>query len=373
MKTISNALSYAPKKLSAIAMVFATLVVVAGVSVATFGPDRPTIAYTGVGTPGFDHVVFNSHTGVPNIGDERDFMRGKLNGAGDLVDPVEGAKDGDTVKVYMYVHNGAAPSLNASGKGVAKDVTVRVDVPDVINTTQDVTGYISASNATPQEIWDTLTIKSDMVYNMDFVSGSAVLTTSAGTFPLSDEIVGDGVLIGDDALDGIMNGCFEFAGWVTLEVVIDVVEKPQEPVYECTALTAVVNPNDKFSYTFTTETAMSEDVTVNKYVYDFGDGSDKVSTDKSTITKLYPQPGKYDASVEVIFNVGEGQKSDVCKTSVEIKDDTTPVEPPEELPNTGPASVIAGIFGTGVLGYGAYSFNASRSELRNKILGKDEE
>ena len=122
---------------------------------------------------------------------------------------------------------------------------------------------------------------------------------------------------------------------------------------------------------------MSGDVSVNKYVYDFGvSGEDKVNTDKSQITKVYQTPGTYNVGVEVVFNVGDVQKSDVCTTSVKITEDPKepPVTPPQpELPNTGPASVIAGIFGTGALSYGAVSLRASRSGLRNKILGREED
>lgn len=147
------------------------------------------------------------------------------------------------------------------------------------------------------------------------------------------------------------------------------------PEYECTSLTATVG-SDKETYTFTTATKVSEDVTIEKYVYDFGiDGESAVTTDKSTITKVYSEPGTYNVNVDVHFTVIEEEKVDSCNTSITIEEEPEiPPETPQEpqvLPVTGPAAAIAGIFGASSLGYGAYSFKASRSSLRNKILGKD--
>lgn len=153
-------------------------------------------------------------------------------------------------------------------------------------------------------------------------------------------------------------------------------EKPEEPVYECTSLTAVVDPSNDKSYTFTTATKLSDDVTIEKYVYDFGvDGESAVTTDKDTITKVYGEAGTYNIGVDVYFSVIEEEKIDSCSTTVTIDEvPEVPPETPEEpqvLPVTGPAAAIAGIFGASSLGYGAYSFKASRTSLRNKILGKD--
>ena len=95
------------------------------------------------------------------------------------------------------------------------------------------------------------------------------------------------------------------------------------------------------------------------------------------MTKVYKDYGKYTTNVEVLFNVGGEQKSDVCSTTVEMLK-TPPVTPPTtppatELPNTGPAEILAGVsglFGAGALSYGAMSFRTSRNGLRDEILGK---
>ena len=66
---MKNVFSRLPKKLiSAVVYVLVLAGFTAG-AMAGFGPDRPTIAWTNNGQ-GFDHVTFNSYTGVPSVGDE---------------------------------------------------------------------------------------------------------------------------------------------------------------------------------------------------------------------------------------------------------------------------------------------------------------
>lgn len=150
------------------------------------------------------------------------------------------------------------------------------------------------------------------------------------------------------------------------------IEINEAPVYACTALTAVVDPSNMFSFTFKTKVNMSDDVSVNKYIYDFGvSGEDPLHSDKNTITKTYKDYGTYNANVRVIFSVGDEQKEDTCKTSVKIVKPETP--PEKELPNTGPAGIIGGLLGTSALGMSVRSWLDSRSAVRGSILRKKED
>ena len=162
-----------------------------------------------------------------------------------------------------------------------------------------------------------------------------------------------------------------FSGGMTVELDC---EEPEQPVFECTALSVLRdNENDK-KFTFTTETVMSEGVSVENYVYDFGvDGEDSLTTDQDTVTKIYEDAGEYKVSVDVNFFLPEEKiVTDSCETVVTISEDPEePEKPVETLPATGPASVIAGVAGMSTLGYGAYSFRSSRKTLRDKILGID--
>lgn len=149
-------------------------------------------------------------------------------------------------------------------------------------------------------------------------------------------------------------------------------EEPETPVqsYECTALTAEALGNR--NYRFTTTVKM-QNATVNKYIYNFGDNSQELNTTSNTATHQYAAAGNYTATVRVIFNVGETQKEAKCSVAVNVpavpvtpEKPATPVTPVVTvLPATGPAEVVAGIFGTSALTYGIYAFVQSRRALKN--------
>jgi uncharacterized repeat protein (TIGR01451 family) len=205
--------------------VFLALAVMVGVGIAAqaaFGPDRPT--YT-MAVPA-DHVTFNSITDNNGknangqlIGDERAFMKGAKPGANAFTDPVTGVVDGEEVTVEMYVHNNAASNLNLK----SENATVRVALPTGSKQTQTLTGYVSATNATPQTVSDTLDITgvNNGFMELAYVPGSASYKSNKGVFPLSDSIVTTGTKIGYDSMNGVIPGCAEFSGWVTMRVKVN--------------------------------------------------------------------------------------------------------------------------------------------------------
>ncbi len=277
----------------------------------------------------------------------------------------------DVVRFKVNYYN---TELASSGK-VARNMTVVIDFPSALASTQNVGATIRGDNT--NTIYDSATVHlGGDTYRLEYIPGSAKWQRNIGDrqninyqfISLNDNVVTEGapVVLGD------IEPSYEFEGFVYFDARI--VEE-QKPVYMCESLTAVVNPANRFAFTFTAKTNVSGGASVNKYIYNFGvTGESPVNTDKAQITKIYSEPGTYNASVEVVFNVGEVQKSDVCKTTVTIEPEEPPVTPPvtppaPELPQTGPASIIAGIFGTGALSYGVMSLRASRSSLRDKILG----
>lgn len=188
-------------------------------AVAELGSDRPTKVYNGAGTAGFDQVTFNSFTNVPNIGDERNFLHAKINGAdGGFYDPMNGVRNGDEILVRVYVHNGADPKYNASGQGVAKNTRVRVALPTGMASSQVAKAFVSADNAQPQVIEDSMTVTGETPVGLSYVPGSATIKSNFQDKPLSDSIVSSGVLIGDDNINGTMKGCFEYVALVTFKV-----------------------------------------------------------------------------------------------------------------------------------------------------------
>lgn len=207
--------SYLPKKLLA---VFVALAVMVGVGVAvqaTFGPDRPTFTWDKPAT----YVTFNSMTNNPVVGDERTFMKGAKPGATSFTDPVTGVVDGEEVTVQMYVHNNAASNLGLK----ANNTTVRVALPTGSKQIQQLTGYISADNANPQTVTDTLDISAvnNGYMEIAYVPGSASYKNNKGTFKLADTIVTTGAQVGYDQMNGVVPGCEEFSGWVTMRVKIN--------------------------------------------------------------------------------------------------------------------------------------------------------
>lgn len=209
------------KVLVALATVAATFGVVGAVS--AWYPERPT--YT-IENPA-PHVTFNSVTNNPNYGDERTFFDVKdaaNTNSGGFVDKAT-VKDGQELLLRVYVHNNAASSLNGpnyTGSGVARNTKVRIHLPTATEQALRANAYISADNAKPQVVADTL----DMVgqnganFKVEYVPGSAMQYTNAvpSGMKLNDSIVTTGAPIGYNKLDGNVPGCFEYTSIVTIKV-----------------------------------------------------------------------------------------------------------------------------------------------------------
>lgn len=202
-----------PKRTSALVAVVAAAVIVPATLFA-WGPDRAT--YT-MENPA-DHVVFNSITNNPNYGDEREFMTVKdLTTGGSLTNTAK-MVPGHEYQFQIYIHNNAATELNASGKGIAKDVTVRAALPKTVSGTASADAFVKASNAQPPEVWDSASLTSDSAVNLQFVNGSAMLHTNSQQTALPDSVITTGTKVGDSDLSGNWKGCLQYAGAVTFKV-----------------------------------------------------------------------------------------------------------------------------------------------------------
>ena len=199
------------------------LAIVAGIAVVTvaaataayaWGPNRPV--YT-MEKPA-DHVTFNSITNNPNYGDEREFVTIKDVTSGGQLTNNATLTSGHEYKVQIYVHNNAHSDLNASGKGVAKNTTVRAALPASVTGSETVDGFVSASNATPGTVYDSAALKSSGKVDLEFVNGSAMLHTNAQQTKLSDSVITTGVKVGDKDLSGDWRGCLQYAGAVTFNI-----------------------------------------------------------------------------------------------------------------------------------------------------------
>lgn len=217
-QTLTSLTDTMPKRAASVLAVSAVSMAALSASVLAWGPDRPT--YT-VANPA-DHVTFNSITDNPEYGDERNFVRIKEASA-----PSSAFSDDTTVEpgkeyeVYVYYHNNASRTLNSEAhgqKGVARDAALRMAMPGGLKAGErtGMTGYISASNATPREVYDNSYMTATTDVALRYVPGSAVVTNGGGISGqvLPDSLFTTGALLGYDNLNGVIPGCNEFAGFV---------------------------------------------------------------------------------------------------------------------------------------------------------------
>lgn len=215
LKAISAYTSYLPKRVLTVIAGLLIVTAVAAGALAGFGPDRATKVYNGPSTPGFDYVTFNSFTNVPTYGDERAFYNAQYADQNQSVyDPLTQIRDGDVITAHIIVHNGADPKHNADGSGIAKNTTVKVNLPAGIEKSHTSTAYVSADNAQPQTVFDTLDFKAENggFFELDYVEGSAKVIGKNETKALADTLVTSGVNLGD------IKGCFEYSVAVTFQV-----------------------------------------------------------------------------------------------------------------------------------------------------------
>lgn len=168
-------------------------------------------------------IVFNSISDNPVLGgDEKNFVGARRVDSDSNVWNANtiAAEDGERYYIRMYVHNDNPGGKNA----VAKNTAVRFDVAKGSGTEVEMQGFITSSNASPAEYYDSVRFTSDTAFHLEYVPGSAFIENNgiaAGSgMGLSDEIVETetGVLIGYDALDGNLPGGYLYAAYVGIEV-----------------------------------------------------------------------------------------------------------------------------------------------------------
>lgn len=201
------------KKLTAILAMIAAAIVIPAALLA-WGPTRPT--YT-IATPA-DHVTFNSITDNPNIGDERNFVGIREAGTTNLWTDSMAVQNDKEYTVRMYVHNNAAENLNL----VAENVTAKFNLPTTTGKSIQVNGFLSASNATPTEVYDHAIFTGSENFNLSYVGGSLKYENNsfgATGIALPESIfTSAGAKLGYDKLDGKIPGCFQYAGYVSFKV-----------------------------------------------------------------------------------------------------------------------------------------------------------
>lgn len=180
-----------------------------------WGPSRSL--FTAQSPPGY--VTFNSITDDPAYGDERNFMH--IEGVTENMDNVT-LSIGKEYVVYMYYRNGGAES------NIAQGAYARASIPSIVKkgaTNTVAAGYIGAQNAQPDEVWDDISFNNptDGDIALRFVAGSAKLFNHGDTNAtrLSDDIIGKGVMLGYNTLNGELPGGIKYAGFVTFRIKAD--------------------------------------------------------------------------------------------------------------------------------------------------------
>jgi hypothetical protein len=176
---------------------------------------------------GADHVTFDSFINNPVVGDERPFLAGSLGGA-NVQDRLK-VKDGDVITVRAYVHNNADPNKIGAAAAIAKNVRIRVLVPTASQKDTNIIGFISASNATPGTVNDTMSVFADTDFTVAYVAGSAKFDYKPDGVNATTVALGDNIVSGNGASLGDINGCFQYSGYVTLQVKVSMPSTPVPP------------------------------------------------------------------------------------------------------------------------------------------------
>lgn len=226
MKKLFAALTNAPKRTAGLLMLAAAVIV--PTVLWAWGPGRPLYTIENAAP----HVTFNSITNHQDIKDETNFVRIREVANGTTFGDDVQLQPGKTYEVMVFYHNNAKQELNdvigEDGKpvGVARDVKARVQMPGRLaaGDTATITGFVSAENAKPFEVWDNARAKTDSAVALRIVPGSAKIASSNGAVKgkvLPNEFFTTGTPLGFNDLDGVLPGCNKYSGYITYQFVVD--------------------------------------------------------------------------------------------------------------------------------------------------------
>jgi uncharacterized repeat protein (TIGR01451 family) len=231
MKKFWNAIVRNPKKaiLAGVLAIVGLLPIVSN----AWGPGRPTFT---IEKPA-NYVVFNSITNNPSNGDERNFVRIKEAGTTNKFTNEVNIAAGKTYTIYIYYHNNAAANYNL----VATNTRVNTQLPSSVkaNVKTDISAKIMADNANPKTVWDEARVTATEDVVLKYVSNSATIHSKGavnGKKLNSNEFLTNGALIGYNALDGRVQGCHQYAGYITYDFVVEAVNKPDFTVAKTVSL-----------------------------------------------------------------------------------------------------------------------------------------
>jgi hypothetical protein len=339
--------------------------------------------------------VFNNICGVPNIGNESDFVRIRQSANGNPIDNTgnpgytvgsltKACNDGDKFDVWNYVHNDASPAFNDNGNGSAVAHNARIHMQAALGSTAssfNFTSTISASNAA--------SVSDSVVLNCNGGPVTMTLTPSSvhiynlqqGWQGLPDGVMNTATPIGSPTQgSGNVWGCWEFRVVVVYQVTVKkTTSPPPAATAVCQIFTMTASDNRKVVADQLKFTA-SQGVTVKNVVIDWGDNT-KVTLPNASVSgqsHTYGANGTYTATAVITFavpgaaDIVSGGAGTGCVQQVVFKPGQPPVVPPTTPPtvtpvakgstliNTGPGSIAALFAATTAIGTAAYRWALGR-------------
>ncbi len=166
-----------------------------------------------------DGPVFNSFINTPEYGDERSFLDGRpteSTSAGSYKNVVYLESRERDATLRVYINNDA--NENFGHKTTASGTRVRVDLPQGASEALRARAQISADNATPAEVEDTVDLVAPHKFRVEYLPGSARLLRGNKSYALPGDIVTTGTLVGNNDMNGIFPAGFEKAALIELRV-----------------------------------------------------------------------------------------------------------------------------------------------------------
>jgi hypothetical protein len=112
-------------------------------------------------------------------------------------------KEGDTVLIRALIENDAAINEVHRRSLVANGTRFSLSIPSNSSTELPLIGHISATNAVPRRIYDAIFLHAKTRFAIEYDWGSAALANPTHKeLSLSDDIVGEGALVGSGRADG---------------------------------------------------------------------------------------------------------------------------------------------------------------------------
>lgn len=181
---------------------------------------------------GADHVTFNSFTNAPNYGDERAFFDAKdasITTPGGYQDKMN-VKNGQKIVMRVYIHNNANPAKIGEANATAKDTKMQVLLPTSKKASHQAAAQISASNAQPGTVSDTVDLAGEKPFTLAFDKSAPVNVTYRpnGQGDYVTRAVPNANFSNDHTLNadfGDWKGCFEYSALVTFTAVVTMDEE----------------------------------------------------------------------------------------------------------------------------------------------------